>query len=104
MERAMEQVKRIKRSEATWRELFARHATSGLSVLEFCRAEGVNPGVFRRWRLMLNGGVKGEKAKVRTRAKAVAPFIDIGAVGAGQSRFEVRLEFGAGVVLSIARG
>ena len=37
----MEQIKRIKRSESTWRELFARHAASGVSVLEFCRSERI---------------------------------------------------------------
>jgi putative transposase len=100
----MDQIKRIKRSEATWREIFARHASSGVSVLEFCRAEGINPGVFRRWRLMLSGRIRGEKSKVRPGAKAVTPFIDIGAVGAGQSRTEVRLELGGGVVLTVARG
>jgi hypothetical protein len=34
----------------------------------------------------------------------VAPFIDIGAMGAGSSRMEVRLELGGGVVLTVARG
>jgi hypothetical protein len=37
-------------------------------------------------------------------AKAATPFIDIGAVGAGRSRMEVRLELGGGVVLTVARG
>ena len=101
----MDQIKRIKRSEATWREIFSRHASSGISVLEFCRVEGINPGVFRRWRSMLNGGIRGERSKARTgAAKTVTPFIDIGAVGAAQSRMEVRLELGGGVVLTVARG
>jgi hypothetical protein len=99
----MDQVKRIKRSEATWREIFARHVSSGLSVLEFCRAEGINPGVFRRRRSMLSGGVQVEQSKARTKAKVVAPFIDIGAVGACSARMEVRLELGGGVVLTVAR-
>jgi putative transposase len=101
----MDQIKRIKRSEATWREIFARHVSSGMSLLEFCRAEGINPGVFRRWRSMLNGDdTKGKKTQARAVAKAITPFIDIGAVGAGQSRMEVRLELGGGVVLTVARG
>jgi len=99
----MEQGKRIKRSEATWRELFARQAGSGLSVQEFCRGEGINPGVFRRWRSVLNQA-KVEDRKSGTTAKTIAPFIDIGTVDAGRSGFEVRLDLGAGVVLSIARG
>ncbi len=99
----MDKIRRIKRSEATWREIFARHVSSGLSVLEFCRAEKINPGVFRRWRSVLNDGVRGEQGKARPKAKVVAPFIDIGAVGAGASRMEVRLELGGGVILTIAR-
>ena len=100
----MDKIKRIKRSEATWREIFSRHVSSGLSVLEFCRAEGLNPGVFRRWRSALNDGIQAEQSKVCTKAKVGAPFIDIGAVGAGSSRMEVRLELGGGVVLTVARG
>jgi hypothetical protein len=101
----MDQIRRIKRSEATWRELFARHASSGISVLEFCRAEAINPGVFRRWRSMLNGGgMQGAKPQARAAAKAVTPFIDLGAVGGSSSRMEVRLELGGGVVLTVARG
>ena len=100
----MEPIKRIKRSESTWRELFARQAASGQSVLEFCRAERLNPGVFRRWRSMLNGDGKVVNAKPRTRTKGMAPFIDIGAVDTGRSRYEVRLELGGGMILSIARG
>jgi len=100
----MDQVKRIKRSEATWRELFVRQVSSGMSVLEFCRAEKINPGVFRRWRSMLNGGIAAKETASRTVPKAVTPFIDIGAVGAAPSRMEVRLELGGGVVLTVARG
>ena len=52
----------------------------------------------------LNDSVRVEQSKARTKTKSVAPFIDIGAVGAGTSRMEVRLEFGGGVVLTVARG
>lgn len=100
----MDQIKRIKRSEATWRELFARHASSGMSVLEFCRAEGINPGVFRRWRSMLNDGIRVERSKARTKTKVAASFIDIGAMNADRTRMEVRLELGGGVVLTVVRG
>lgn len=100
----MEPIKRIKRSESAWREIFARHAASGVSLLEFCRGEGINPGVFRRWRFKLNGASQVGKVKAHKKAQLVAPFIDIGAVDAGRSRFEVRLELGAGMILSIARG
>ena len=100
----MEQIKRIRRSESMWRELDARHATSGMSVLEFCRAEGIHPTVFRRWRSRLKGKSRSGKAKAQVAAKVQTPFIDIGAVAASRSALEVRLELGTGIVLSIARG
>lgn len=101
----MEQVKRVKRSESTWRELFARQSASGLSVPDFCRGEGINAGVYRRWRSVLNGGGKFAEYRVRAQPEAgAAPFIDLGGIGSGGSRWQVRLEFGTGVVLSITRG
>jgi hypothetical protein len=101
----MEAIKRVKRSDATWRELFARQAASGVSVLEFCRAEGINAGLFRRWRSVLNGRAKGKRRRRRAQPQAErAPFIDLGGLRSGGSRMEIRLELGSGVVLSIARG
>ena len=46
--------RRIHRDKATWREIFARQEASGLLRSQFCRQEGINPGVFRRWREKLN--------------------------------------------------
>ena len=101
----MEAIKRVKRSEATWRELFSRQAASGVSVPEFCRAEGINAGLFRRWRSVLNGRAKGKRRRRRAQGQAGSmPFIDLGGLRSAGSRMEVRLELGAGVVLSIARG
>jgi transposase-like protein len=98
--------RRVQRSEATWRELFSRQAAGGVTVAEFCRREGINAGLFRRWRSVLartrQRGARPRKAKTVT--QAAAPFIDLGGLGSGSSRFEVRLELGAGVVLSLARG
>jgi hypothetical protein len=37
-------------------------------------------------------------------AEVSAPFIDIGDLRSGGPRFEVRLDLGGGMVLSIARG
>ena len=100
----MEPTKRIERSESAWREIFARQVASGVSLLEFCRSECINPGVFRRWRFKLNGAGQIGKVKAHRKAPVVAPFIDIGSVDAGRARFEVRLELGGGVVLNIGRG
>jgi hypothetical protein len=99
----MEPIKRVKRSESAWRELFSRQTASGVSVAEFCRAEGINAGLFRRWRAVLSGA-KGKRRRRRAQSKAVSvPFIDLGGLRSSGSRMEIRLELGAGVVLSLAR-
>lgn len=95
--------RRIHRDEATWREIFARQEASGLLSSQFCRQEGINPGVFRRWREKLSDEAQGPKRRSRPGSKVAAPFIDMGALEAVRSRLEVRLELAPGVVLSIAR-
>jgi transposase-like protein len=85
--------------------LFSRQASSGVSVSEFCRREGINAGLFRRWRLALQGSSieRPEKARPEQAVAVPAPFIDLGDVRSA-ARFEVRLDLGSGVMLSIARG
>ena len=102
----MARIKRVRRSAATWRELFARQAGSGLSVPAFCREECINVNVFRRWRSVLRNADRGDPLTRRTTPSAalVAPFIDLGDLRSGDSRLEVRLELCAGIVLSITRG
>jgi hypothetical protein len=102
----MGQRKRIRRSAAVWRQLFSRQSNSGLSVPEFCQCEGINASLFRRWRSTLQGTAKGHRmtARAEPAAEMPVPFIDLGDLRSGGSRFEVRLELGAGVILSIARG
>ena len=51
----MKKRRRIRRSEATWRELFSRQAASGMRASEFCRREGIDKNVFHRWRAALLG-------------------------------------------------
>jgi hypothetical protein len=97
----MKKSRRVRRSEATWRELFSRQAAGGITSAEFCRAEGINPGVFRRWRTALLGA--GATASPAPAREEPASFIDLGALAPSPSRWEVRLELGNGVVLSVAR-
>jgi hypothetical protein len=101
----MGQVKRVRRSAAVWRELFSRQANSGLGVSEFCRREGINASLLRRWRSSLKhaGQVSRGASRAEPAAEVPAPFIDLGGIRSGGSRFEVRLELGAGIVLSLAR-
>jgi len=101
----MGQVRRIRRSATVWRELFSQQASSGLPVPEFCRRERINVSLFRRWRSSLkdSGNVGRVPVRAERATEGPGPFIDLGGIGSRGSRFEVRLELGAGVVLSIAR-
>lgn len=101
----MRQGKRIRRSAAVWRRLFSRQTNSGLSVPAFCRREGVNASLFRRWRSTLqdSAGAQPVVSRAAPAAEAAVPFIDLGDLRSGGARYEVRLELGAGIVLSIAR-
>ena len=102
----MGQRKRIRRGPAVWKALFLRQSNSGLSVPEFCRREGINASLFRRWRSTLGGSAIDRRVPTLTDGTVEnrAPFIDLGDFRSGSPRFEVRLDLGGGVVLSIARG
>ena len=73
----MGKVRRVRRSAAMWRELFSRQANSGLGVSEFCRREGINASLFRRWRSSLKhaGQVRRGRVQSRPAAEVPAPFI-----------------------------
>ena len=102
----MGQGRRIRRSAVAWRELIAQQSSSGLTVREFCRREGLNASVFWRWRSRLKRGSEGGQIRARppTASEAGAPFIDLGDLRTEGARLEVRLHLGAGIMLSIARG
>ncbi len=101
----MAQKKRIRRGDAGWKRLFSRQSSSGLSVPEFCRREGINASLFRRWRSALKGSEGDHRVVSQTErvAEGPAPFIDLGDFRSAGPRFDVRLELGSGIVLSIAR-
>ena len=97
----------LRRGEATWRELVARQARSGLSVPAFCRQEQLNEKTFYGWRGKLRGRLGASEAAVVCSASAPGPtagFIDLGTVGSGPPRCEIRLDLGGGVVLQVVRG
>jgi len=97
-----ERASKVFRSEADWRDIFARQAASGLSTAEFCKGEHINTSVFYRWHRILSGSIKPAKPQ---KVKPAAPFIDLGALeGRAPGRFEVRLDFGSGVLLTLVRG
>jgi putative transposase len=104
----MEKIGRERCSESAWREIVARQAQSGLTVLAFCEREGIKSASLYGWRSRLrdnvqNRGVPRRASKTQRSEKPVGEFIDLGALGLGRSRFEVRLDLGGGVLLHLVR-
>ena len=104
LERTMQKITR--RSEQAWRELVERQRRSGLSVLAFCRGEGISPWGLYGWRSRRLGKRKSAEPVVSGPASAepAAGFIDLGALGPRSTRCEIRLDLGGGVVLQVVRG
>ncbi len=95
----MEKIGRERRNESTWREIVSRQADSGLSIQAFCEREGIKAASLYGWRSRLQREVQVESAPTRAprkarREKPAGEFIDLGALSASGSRFEVRLDLG----------
>jgi len=105
----MEKIGRERRSESAWREIVERQAESGLSVRAFCEREGIKAVSLYGWRSRLQREAQDESARAHAPRKArpeksTGEFIDLGALSASRSRFEVRLDLGGGVLLHLVRG
>ena len=94
MERGIRQHRRVEEREA----VLAKFDAGGMTVQEFCGREGISASSLNRWRAARAAG----PATV-TPPRSSAAFVDIGAVGGGRERFELRLELGDGLVLQLAR-
>jgi transposase-like protein len=102
----MQQSKQRRLSAEAWRGMVERFEGSGLSAEGFCEQEGISVASLYRWRLKLRQGASGELPKRLDTPAATAEaaeFVDLGALRPG-SRFELRLDFGGGVVLQLSRG
>jgi putative transposase len=110
-----------RRTPAQWLRLIDGFAGSGLSVAQYCAQQRVSEPSFYRWRALV-GEKRGRVAKRQPgRLVACSPaakgFVDLGALDAVGSNasspmplrqaasqlVELRLELGAGVVLTITR-
>ncbi len=101
----MQKIKRRRYRAETWRKIVGRFEESGLAAPAFCARERVSLKSLRRWQVRLGG--ESDRALVAKAAQLTGKsgdFIDLGDLRSSHSRFEVRLELGAGVILSIARG
>ena len=101
----MDVVRRSHRGAAGWAAVVERWRSSGLSVEAFCRRDGVNRAGFYRWRALLAASAP---ERLASALKSQAPdFVDLGVLGqsaAQGGRFELRLDLGAGLVLTLVRG
>jgi hypothetical protein len=101
----MQKIKQRRYRAETWQKILGRFEESGLTAPAFCARERISTQSLHRWRLRL-GGESGHAlvAKAAQLTRKTGEFIDLGDLrSSADSRFEVRLELGAGVILSIAR-
>lgn len=95
-----------RRGAAGWAVVMERWLASGLSVEAFCRHDGVSRAGFYRWRALLSAA-KSAPVAVSAAPSATAEFVDLGVLGqsaAPGGRLELRLDLGAGLVLTLVRG
>lgn len=103
---------RVHRSEKSWRGIFSRYRASGLTIDEFCRAEGIGRSSFNRWQMLLNAkdSFLGRAPQARSdevrASDAGDRFIHAGEVRVDHvsEALEIRLDLGGGVLLTIRRG
>ena len=101
----MQQSKQRRYRADTWQKILGRFEESGLTAAAFCAREKICTKSLYRWRSRLGGGSDHALvAKAAQLTRKTGDFIDLGDLRSSDSRFEVRLELGAGVILSIARG
>lgn len=104
---------RVYRSEAAWRAIFEQQRASGMTIDAFCHSQGIGRSTFDRWQSMLRSDQsRGLRSRATgadgsgARAPAAEHFIDAGElrVDSSDGAIEVRLDLGAGLVLTIRRG
>lgn len=103
----MQEIKRRRLSAQAWRGMLERFEGSGLSAESFCEQEGISLPSLKRWRLKVGHDAStaaAKRADMSAGTPEAAEFVNLGALRAGSSRVELRLDFGGGVVLQLSRG
>jgi hypothetical protein len=101
----MEKIRQRRHGAKAWRGILGRFEESGMTAPAFCARERISRQSLYRWRSRLGGeSDQALVAKAAQLTNKAAGFIELGDLRSGGPRMEVRLEFGAGVILSIARG
>jgi len=82
--------------EVVWRDRLARFRTSGLTVKEFCRQEGVSDPSFYQWRKRLDLGQASKRARRSgdgpTKTVKSRPFVPIKVSSSGDVASSVLAE------------
>jgi hypothetical protein len=101
----MQKIKQRRYRAEAWQRIVARFEESGLAAPAFCARERVSLKSLRRWQGRLGGeSDRAVVARATQLTRKADEFIDLGHLRSVESRFEVRLDLGAGIILSIARG
>jgi hypothetical protein len=87
--------KRRRLGTQAWREMVARFSSSGLSAEVFSQRERVSLASLKRWQKELEGK--------QAPAAVSGGFLELGSLRSVGSRFEVRLDLGDGVLLTLSR-
>jgi transposase-like protein len=93
--------RRQHRSPAEWQTLLAQFQSSGLNTVAFCRRHAISESSFHHWRTKLAG------SNSSSPTAPLPPFVDLGPLvtaPASEGRLELRLDLGAGIVLTLVRG
>lgn len=100
----MQTMKRRRLSADAWSAMVERFEGSGLSEEAFCQQERVSLASLRRWRAKPRSE-QGKKLRPAGTAARVetASFVDLGGLPMRSEQWEVRLDFGGGVVLQLSR-
>ena len=97
-----------RRSAEIWGAMVGRFAQSGLTEEAFCESEGVSAKLFHRWRMKrgkaMRRAIVDKPARVAASPASAAGFVDLGALKAGGSKLEMRLDLGGGVLLHVVHG
>jgi hypothetical protein len=101
----MQKIKQRRYRAGRGAKILGRFEESGLTAPAFCARERISMQSLRRWRSRLGGeSDHALVAKAEALTRQDGRVHRFGRSSFGDSRFEVRLELGAGVILSIARG
>jgi hypothetical protein len=96
--------KNKRRNRAQWSEIIAAQETSGLSGRAFCAKRGIGLWGFYDWRRRLREEPERKRQRVSPAFIEVAPETVSDAIPANESSWQIVLELGGGMSLTLRRG